>query len=183
MVSYPHDQFRDVIIIHHDAYKDVRGIFCECWNDELSSHLEYDFVRLNHSISRKDVLRGLHYQHTHPVGKLFRLISGRASLLIADLRSASKTYGQLGRIDLSGPWASVFVPPWFASGLLSYEDDTNIIYLCTDSYIKEFEGVIDALDRTFVNSCLLTYEPEQLVRSEKDKNGMSFQEYSRNPQF
>ena len=77
----------------------------------------------------------------------------------------------------------MFVPPWFASGLLSYEDDTNIIYLCTDSYIKEFEGVIDALDRTFVNSCLLTYEPEQLVRSEKDKNGMSFQEYSRNPQF
>ena len=90
-------------IIKCPIYKDDRGAFQESFNTKQwqASGLPSDFVQDNQSVSKKGVIRGLHYQRTpHAQGKLVRVSSGKAMDVMLDLRPDSPTFGRHFSIEL-----------------------------------------------------------------------------------
>jgi len=143
-------QFPEVRIIEPDVFGDERGFFFESWNARAfaDAGLDRAFVQDNHSRSAKGVLRGLHYQLARPQGKLVRVIAGRAFDVVVDLRRSSAQFGRWLGVELSASNKQLlWVPPGFAHGFLSLEDDTDFVYKCTDFYAREDERTILWSDR------------------------------------
>ena len=135
----------DVRVFEPSVYEDERGFFFEPWNAATFRNVGLDvvFVQDNHSRSNKDVLRGLHYQLDRPQGKLARVVSGRAFVAVVDVRKSSPTFGRSVTIILSGEnKLLIWIPPGFAHGFLSLENDTDFLYKCTDFYAPQHERTI-----------------------------------------
>lgn len=127
----------DVLIIEPTLFGDERGFFMESWNaDRFRDHgLNLEFVQDNHSRSSKGVLRGLHFQNPNPQGKLVRVTAGRVWDVAVDLRKSSPFFGKSVGVELSAKNKRMFwVPPGFAHGFLTLEDDTDFLYKCTGRY-------------------------------------------------
>jgi len=134
----------EVILIEPRVFGDERGFFMETWNQKLFSEngIDAEFVQDNHSNSAKGILRGLHYQLQHTQGKLVRVTSGKVFDVAVDIRSSSPTFGQHVSAILSAENKNMlWVPPGFAHGFLSMEDDTEFLYKCTD-FEKDRNGMI-----------------------------------------
>ncbi|OKL41064.1 dTDP-4-dehydrorhamnose 3,5-epimerase [Pontibacter flavimaris] len=127
-------------------FRDDRGYFMETfsmkWFEPLG--LRPDFVQDNQSVSKKGVLRGLHFQKPpHAQAKLVRVTTGKALDIAVDLRKESPTYGQHVACVLDAERQNVFyVPEGFAHGFVALEDDTTFLYKCTDFYAPDTEGGI-----------------------------------------
>ncbi len=132
-------------IIESKVYGDERGYFMETYHQEdfKAAGLTAEFVQDNQSLSRKGVLRGLHFQKTHPQGKLVRVLAGSVYDVAVDLRKASPTYGKSFGAVLSEENKRMFyVPEGFAHGFLVLSDMAVFSYKCTDFYHPEDEGGI-----------------------------------------
>ena len=83
-----------VFIIEPTAFGDERGYFMETYqyNDFSAAGIDVKFVQDNQSMSKKGVLRGLHFQKEFPQSKLVRVIKGEVYDVAVDLREGSKTY-------------------------------------------------------------------------------------------
>jgi len=131
--------------IQPKVFGDSRGYFFECYSerDFHSAGLAVPFVQDNQSQSGKGTLRGLHYQKSHPQGKLVRAIQGEVFDVAVDLRPASPTRGKWHAVVLSGETQNQFyVPPGFAHGFLALSEQVVFAYKCTDFYYPEDEGGI-----------------------------------------
>jgi len=169
---------KGLFIIETKIYKDDRGFFIESYNKNEFSKLglEVEFVQDNHSFSKKGVLRGLHFQLKHPQGKLVRVISGRVFDAAVDLRSNSLTFGKWYGVELSDVnGLQFYIPPGFAHGFISLEENTHFFYKCTDFYYPEDELGIVWNDPSIGIECPLDQLDEVIV-SEKDKKLPSFDE-------
>lgn len=127
------------------VYGDDRGYFIETYHyeDFKLAGLPLDFVQDNQSKSKKGVLRGLHYQRTHPQGKLVRVLSGTVYDVAVDLRKNSPTYGKYHGVILSDEnYKMFYVPEGFAHGFLVLSETAVFSYKCTDFYHPEDEGGI-----------------------------------------
>src|SRR5690606_34652479 len=87
----------DVLLFEPQLFRDERGLFFESFNAdrfETATGLKREFPQDNHSVSRKGVLRGLHYQ-TPPFeqGKLVRVVRGAVFDVAVDIRQNSSTFG------------------------------------------------------------------------------------------
>ncbi len=125
------------IIIEPKVFGDDRGFFLESWNQAAFAEagLDLPFVQDNHSRSSRGVLRGLHYQNPNPQGKLVRVANGRVFDVAVDIRQSSATFGRWIGVELSAANQRMFwVPPGFAHGFLTLEDQTDFLYKCTDFY-------------------------------------------------
>ncbi|MEJ8757780.1 dTDP-4-dehydrorhamnose 3,5-epimerase [Pontibacter sp. H259] len=126
------------------VFRDDRGYFLETfsmkWFEPLG--IEPNFVQDNQSVSKKGVLRGLHFQKPpYAQGKLVRVSSGRALDVAVDLRKDSLTYGKHVTCMLDAEQQNVFyVPEGFAHGFVALEDNTTFLYKCTDYYQPSAEG-------------------------------------------
>ena len=85
-----------VLLIELDFYEDGRGLFLETFQKERYEKLgiKEKFVQDNRSVSEKNVLRGLHYQITKPIGQLIYVARGSIFDIGVDLRRSSPTFGQ-----------------------------------------------------------------------------------------
>ncbi|VWX53215.1 dTDP-4-dehydrorhamnose 3,5-epimerase [Novosphingobium sp. 9U] len=164
-----------LLIIEPQVFGDERGFFLESWNRATFARLglAWNFVQDNHSRSAKGVLRGLHYQQPNPQGKLVRVVSGKAWDVAVDLRPGSSTYGQWAGVELSAKNKRMFwVPPGFAHGFVSLEDDTDFLYKCTVSYDPANEHTLAWNDPSIgINWPLEGIDPQL---SAKDKLGRRF---------
>jgi len=129
--------------IQPKVFGDERGYFFECWSSRdyeeagISSH----FVQDNQSRSNKGVLRGLHFQKTHPQGKLVRVIKGEVFDVAVDLRPSSSTYGKWHSVILNSEKQNQFyIPEGFAHGFLVLSDTAVFAYKCTNFYYPNDEG-------------------------------------------
>lgn len=125
------------LIIEPKVFGDDRGFFLESWNQAVfaDAGLDLAFVQDNHSRSSRGVLRGLHYQDPNPQGKLVRVANGRVFDVAVDIRRSSKTFGRWIGVELSAAnQRMLWVPPGFAHGFLTLEDQTDFLYKCTDFY-------------------------------------------------
>ncbi len=132
-----------VVIVEPASWADERGFFMESFagRDFAAAGLPQEFVQDNHSCSRRGVLRGLHFQSEHPQGKLVRVVSGSVLDVAVDIRSGSPTFMKWTSAVLSADNRRQFyIPPGFAHGFLALEDDTNLLYKCTEYYMPEFDG-------------------------------------------
>ena len=99
------------------------------------------FVQDNQSMSKKGVLRGLHFQKQFPQGKLVRVISGAVFDVAVDLRKNSKTFGKWYGVELTAENKKQFyIPEGFAHGFLVLSDVAEFCYKCTDFYHPGDEG-------------------------------------------
>ena len=130
-------------IIEPTVHGDSRGYFMETYNqkDMEEAGLNMTFVQDNESMSRKGVLRGLHYQKQYPQGKLVRVIEGEVFDVAVDLRKDSPTFGQWFGVVLSDENKKQFyISPGFAHGFLVLSDVARFCYKCTDFYHLGDEG-------------------------------------------
>lgn len=138
-------KIKDVYIIDVKPFGDHRGYFMETYkeSDFKEAGLNYNFVQDNQSSSRKGVLRGLHFQKTHPQAKLVRVIKGEVFDVAVDLRKGSDTYGQWVGVLLSEENHKQFmIPRGFAHGFVVVSDYAEFAYKCDDVYHPEDEGGI-----------------------------------------
>ena len=132
-------------VIEPKVFGDERGYFMESYNyeDFKAAGLDMVFVQDNQSMSKKGVLRGLHFQKKHPQGKLVRVLSGTVYDVAVDLRKSSPTYGKYYGVILSAENKKMFyVPEGFAHGFLVLSESAEFTYKCTDFYHPEDEGGI-----------------------------------------
>lgn len=124
-------------VIEPAVHGDSRGYFMETYNqnDMHEAGLDMVFVQDNQSMSRKGVLRGLHFQKQYPQGKLVRVIKGRVFDVAVDLRSDSATYGQWYGVELTEENKKQFyISEGFAHGFLVLSETAEFCYKVTDFY-------------------------------------------------
>jgi len=167
----------DVKLIYPKVIEDSRGYFYESYHKEIfaSNGIAADFLQDNQSLSGKNILRGLHFQvPPYEQGKLVRVISGAVLDVAVDLRKKSPWYGQYVSEIISGKnKLMMWIPPGFAHGFLTLEDENIFFYKCTSYYNRESERVI------------LWNEPELAIDwgvaspviSDRDKQGMPFRSF------
>ncbi|AZM96635.1 dTDP-4-dehydrorhamnose 3,5-epimerase [Vreelandella venusta] len=127
----------DVVLITPQVFGDERGFFMETFRqNEFEDHCgHYTFVQDNHSKSTHGILRGLHYQHQQPQGKLVRVTQGEVFDVAVDMRQSSPTYGQWVGATLSEQNKQMlWVPPGFAHGFYVTSETAEFQYKCTDYY-------------------------------------------------
>ena len=130
-------------IIEPTVYGDERGYFYESYNQNDMKDAGFDevFVQDNQSMSKRGVLRGLHYQKQFPQDKLVRVIKGEVFDVGVDLRADSETYGKWFGVILSAEnKKQLFLPKGFAHGFLVLSDEAEFCYKCTDFYHPGDEG-------------------------------------------
>jgi dTDP-4-dehydrorhamnose 3,5-epimerase len=135
----------EVRLIEHKVFADARGGFFESWNqrDFAAAGLNARFVQENVSISKRYVLRGLHYQITQAQGKLVRVLAGKILDVVVDIRRASPTFGKSLSIELDATKpSSLWVPSGFAHGFLALADDTRVQYKVTDFWAPQAERTL-----------------------------------------
>ena len=135
-----------ILVIKPQVFYDSRGYFFEPYNKVRyqSVGIEVDFVQDNQSLSQKGALRGLHFQAPpFDQGKLVRVVKGSVIDVVVDIRKMSPTFGKHFMVELSETnFVQFWIPPGFAHGFLTLEDNTVFEYKCSNYYNKQCEGGI-----------------------------------------
>ena len=171
-----------VIIVETKVFGDSRGYFMETYEERKFAEggIIAKFVQDNQSKSTKGVLRGLHFQKTHPQAKLVRVIKGEVYDVAVDLRKDSPTYGKYVGVILSEEnKKQFFIPRGFAHGFLVLSDEAEFVYKCDDFYHPEDEGGIMWNDPT-VGIDWPMEGMDCIKLSEKDKKNDFFYSFSFN---
>ncbi len=130
--------FRGLLIIEPRIFSDDRGYFYESWNQHVfaAAGIPDIFIQDNQSGSAKHVIRGLHFQiPPHEQGKLVRTMAGSVLDVVVDLRKKEPTYGRHFKMVMqAGDHKMLYIPPGFAHGFLTLEEDTVFAYKCTKAY-------------------------------------------------
>lgn len=176
-----------VIVVDVKRYGDERGFFMETYkrSDFVAGGIDVEFVQDNQSMSKKGVLRGLHFQIEHPQSKLVRVISGEVFDVALDLRPGSKTYGKWEGVVLSAENSrQFFIPRGFAHGFLVLSDVAEFCYKCDDVYHPGDEGGYMWNDPAFAIEWPPlqgdeVFDPAKIVLSEKDTHHPPFSSVNR----
>ena len=169
-----------VIIVETKVFGDNRGYFMETYEERkfYEGGITVKFVQDNQSKSTKGVLRGLHFQKTHPQAKLVRVIKGEVYDVAVALRKDSPTYGKyVGAILSEENKKQFFIPRGFAHGFLVLSDEAEFCYKCDDFYHPEDEGGLMWNDPTVGIDWPLD-GIDNLNLSEKDTKNPSFGSFS-----
>jgi len=139
-------EFDDLYVIEYNSYSDNRGEFVKTIHKESfeDQHLEWNFTESFYSVSKKDVIRGMHYQ-IPPAdhSKLVYVVAGAIVDVVLDIRKDSKTFGKYFTVMLSGMnRKGIYIGKGFAHGFLSLEDQTVVEYHTSTSQNRDCEGGI-----------------------------------------
>lgn len=130
--------FKDVLVISKKIFRDRRGCFNESYNKkEFDALLEEEvtFLQDNLAVSKKDVLRGLHYQQPNPQGKLVQALAGSIWGVVVDLRLSSPYFGNWEGIEVNAESGVMYwVPPGFAHGYIAMEDNVIVSYKVSHNF-------------------------------------------------
>lgn len=133
-----HKIFDDAVkIISASGFPDDRGYLVLSYSEQVLLGLDIPntFVREMHTRSKKNVLRGLHFQLDPPMGKLVQVIRGSVFAAVVDVRTDSKTFLGHHTFELEDVSPSlVWIPSGFAFGYYTLEPDTIVHYKC-DAYV------------------------------------------------
>jgi dTDP-4-dehydrorhamnose 3,5-epimerase len=167
-------EIEGLLLIQPRVFEDDRGHFMEFFRKDKIREvgIGFEFVQENESRSKKNVLRGLHYQEPpFEQGKLVRVVSGMAQDVALDIRKNSSTYGQWYSHKLSEENKTMlWIPPGFAHGFLALEDDTVLQYKCTAYYNRDSERSIRWNDPQLA----IRWQVPNPLLSDKDRNAALF---------
>ena len=130
-----------LLTIEPKIFADPRGMFYEVYSENrYEEHGIPCFVQDNHSVSKKGVLRGLHYQVNPGQGKLVRVTRGEVFDVAVDIRKQSPTYGKWWGLSLSETNNfQLYIPIGFAHGFCVLSESAEVLYKCSDYYSPENE--------------------------------------------
>ena len=175
-MEYLQTEIDGVWVIQPKVFEDSRGYFMESFKkDEFEKNIgKVDFIQDNESKSSFGVLRGLHYQKgEYSQAKLVRVIKGRVFDVAVDLRKSSPTFGKYVSIELTEDnKRQFFIPRGFAHGFLVLSEEAIFTYKVDNAYTPSAEESI-RFDDPQINVDW-PVAPEQILLSEKDKNGKWF---------
>jgi len=161
-----------VLLLEPKVFGDERGSFFESYNRRAfhkATGVDAEFVQDNHSRSKKNVLRGLHYQIRQAQGKLVRVIAGEVWDVAVDLRKSASTFGRWTGFTLSAESRRMaWIPPGFAHGFLVVSDSAEVLYKATDYYAPEHERTLLWSDAALGIKWPLAGQP---VLADKDRRG------------
>ena len=133
-------------LIEQDVHEDARGFFMELYHTDkyAKAGLPSRFVQDNFAKSVYGALRGLHYQRSHPQGKLVTAMEGTIFDVAVDIRQESPSFGQWYGVELSAEnKRQVYIPPGFAHGYCVLSKTASVMYKCTDFFVPDDErGII-----------------------------------------
>ena len=164
-------KIKDLLIIKTNIYNDNRGFFKEIEKLKL---LKKKFVFDCLSFSKKNTLRGLHFQRKKQQAKIITVAYGKILDVVVDLRKKSKTYGKHFSIEISqNSDFSLFIPKGFAHGFMCLSKTCAVYYKCTNYRDKNSETTIKWNDETLN----IKWPLKKPILSKKDSLGISFNEY------
>ena len=163
--------FKDLLIIKNKKFKDNRGYFREILVEKnLNKKFPFNVI----SVSKKNVIRGLHYQKKKPQGKYISVIQGKILDVVVDIRKNSKTFGKHYSIILSDEnCTSLYIPPGFAHGFACLGKINTVIYSCTKYRDKNNEHGIMWNDK----SLKIKWQVKNPIISKKDKLNPKFKDF------
>lgn len=136
-------ELEGVILFEPVCHQDARGLLVETFKESAyrDAGLDAVFVQDNLSLSRRHVVRGLHYQRRQ--GKLITVVRGEIQDIAVDIRPDSESFGRWVQARLSGEdHRQIYIPPGFAHGFSVLSDEAYVWYKTTDVYRPEEEGGI-----------------------------------------
>ena len=170
-------KIKGLILIKIKKYFDERGCFFESHNKIKYSKIgiNKNFLQDNISYSKKNVLRGLHYQKYHPQGKLINVIQGSIFDVVVDIRKNSETYGKYQSFILSSDnCKQLWIPKNFAHGFLTLSPNVIVNYKCTELYDPKDQNTIIWNDRDLN----IKWPNKNPIISNNDKKGILFKNLS-----
>ena len=176
-------ELEGLLILEPTIYHDERGNFQESYNKYQFEKIvgsEINFCQDNQSLSKKNVIRGLHYQKKpNEQSKLVRVVKGSVLDVVVDIRKESKTFGEHFKILLSCENnLQLFIPKGFAHGFKAIDDNTILSYKVDSFYSSDDDQCI------LFNDCDLSIdwevEKENFLVSKKDLSGKLFSEFISN---
>ena len=164
------NKFKGLLVIENQRFVDRRGFFREILVEKkLKKKFPFNVI----SSSKKNVIRGLHYQINKPQGKFISVAKGKILDVAVDLRKNSKTFGKHFKIVLSEKnCKSIYIPEGFAHGFSSLAKENIIIYSCTNYRNKNGERGILWNDKN-LNIDWMIKKP---IISEKDNQNPKFED-------
>lgn len=162
-----------VLILEPTIYRDDRGAFWETWNQKrmTDAGLPSTWVQDNFSLSRKNVIRGIHYQVINPQGKLVRVTHGAALDVAVDLRKSSPTFGKHVAVELSGDnGRMLWIPVGFGHAFMALSDVVGFAYKVTDDYSPAGERTLLWNDPDV--GIEWPIDPADAIVSDKDRKGV-----------
>jgi len=135
-----------IVLVKAKVFKDERGFFIENYkySEFKKNGIDCNFVQDNHSVSVKNVIRGLHFQKPpFEQAKLVRCLKGEIFDVAVDLRKKSPTYLKWRGVVLSEKNCYLlFIPKGFAHGFKVLSDFADVYYKCDNEYFPEYDGGI-----------------------------------------
>lgn len=166
----------DCLLVSPEIFEDHRGFFTEVYRqDEYAAvGLPANFVQLNHSRSRRNVTRGLHFQWEPPMGKVMRVLSGAAFLVAVDIRKGSPALGKWFGVELEERSRKLlWAPAGFARGFCVLSEWAEIEYLTTGTYNKAGESGI-CWDDSAIG---VTWPVKDPILAERDRTAQTLAEW------
>jgi dTDP-4-dehydrorhamnose 3,5-epimerase len=161
-----------VLVLSPTIYRDDRGAFLETFNQRRMSEagLPAVWTQDNFSLSKKNVLRGIHYQIGQPQGKLVRVTHGAVLDIAVDLRRSSPTLGKHVAMELNGESGEMlWIPVGFGHAFLVLSETAGFAYKVTDYYSPAGERTIAWDDPDIAIPWPLS--AGDVIISEKDRKG------------
>ena len=164
-------KFKGLIVYKKKFFRDKRGYTSELFkNNLIKKKFPFDII----SLSKKNVIRGLHLQIKKPQGKFITVLKGKIFDVVVDCRKNSKTFGKYFSIILSeNENKSLFIPKGFAHGYCSLTDDSLLHYKMTDYRNKKLEKGIIWNDKDLK----IKWPIIKPIISIKDQKNLTFKEY------
>ena len=165
---------KNLLIIDGKHHSDNRGYLRELVSEkEIGSKFKFTIV----SKSKKNVLRGLHFQNNKPQGKYISVLKGKILDVAVDLRKNSKTFGKNFSIILSEKnCKGIFIPPGFAHGFQALEKENIVCYSCT-----EYRSIGNEHSLKYNDPQLkIKWFKRNLIMTKKDRNARTLKELIQN---
>ncbi len=162
-------KFKDLKLIKTKIFNDKRGFFKEVFQNKVEKNNNFVFDCM--SYSKKNVLRGLHFQKKNSQTKLLTVMQGKIFDVCVDLRKKSKTYGKYFSIELSQKSEfSILIPAGFAHGFLCLSKECVVYYKCSHYRDQNSENTILWNDPALE----INWPNKKPILSDKDQNGILF---------
>ena len=162
---------KGLLVFKGKKFVDGRGFFREVLLEKtVKRKFRFNVV----SMSKKNVIRGLHFQKEKQQAKFISVIKGKIIDVAVDIRKNSNTYGKHFKIILSDKnCTSVYIPEGFAHGFGGLEKENIVVYSCTNYRYKKGERGICWNDKNLKINWII----KKAIISLKDKKNISFKEY------
>lgn len=160
------------LLFNLPRFKDGRGYFEVPYNNKQILP-KIRFVQDNIAFSKKNIIRGLHFQKKKPQGKLIKVLLGKIIDIVIDIRTNSKTFGKHIKVELCSSKNQIFwIPRGFAHGYIALKDKNLINYKVDQYWYKNDERILNLFDPQLN----LKLNPTKYKLSEKDKLGSCLSE-------